>query len=95
MSAKHKHRKTKSFHRDHMVWRGLATHHRGSVRLQPTVQLSAITSCLPALNSNVKSAQLSPIVALKLNQAEGRHNLPYHAISIGSGGAHATSKNKA
>lgn len=57
---------------DHMVWRGLPTHRRGSVRLQCTVQLSAITSCLPALNGLVKSAQLSPGMALKLNQVERR-----------------------
>lgn len=57
---------------DHMVWRGLPTHRRGSVRLQCTVQLSAITSCLPALNGNTKPALLSPVTALKLNQAERR-----------------------
>lgn len=67
---------------DHMVWRGLPTHRRGSVRLQCTVQLSAITSCLPALNGHAKPARLSPVTALKLNQAERRHSSPYRAISI-------------
>lgn len=82
---------------DHMVWRGLPTHRTGSVRLQCTVQLSAITSCLPALNGNAKPARLSPAAALKLNQAERRHSSPYHAISISmrSGRAHATSNDKA
>lgn len=77
---------------DHMVWRGLPTHRGGSVRLQCTVQLSAITSRLPALNRHVKSARLNPGRALKLNQAERRHSSPYHAISISmrSGRVHTT-----
>lgn len=82
---------------DHMVWRGLPTHRRGSVRLQCTVQLSAITSCLPALNGHAKAARLSPVTALKLNQVERRHSSPYHAISISmrSGRVHATANNEA
>ena len=49
-----------------------------------------------ALSGNAKPALLSPVVALKLNQAERRHSSPYHAISISmrSGGVHATSSDR-
>lgn len=89
---KHVERKTKSSQCDHMVWWGLPTPpHR---KCPFTAYSSVVRHHILSPSSNVKPARLSPVVALKLNQAERRHSSPYHAISISmrSSRAHATLK---
>lgn len=46
--------------RDRTIWLGLPPDHRGSVRLQCTVQMSAITSCPPALSADAKNRAAQP-----------------------------------